>query len=238
MRPFPPQSNRPLSLCNRRAASASGVPQHVAVCVAVCSCYRHWPPAPHPAAPPSTCKIIPQFSKNVCGRCRPPSPSPAPEPPPSPPSLHTASISSAPLIPAAGVAPQLLRICCSLQPHTGLPHICLITRAAAHALLGRPAPAMAGEVAVHLSRNEQGFGLRFQEYTDGQGHMIVKVFENTEAARCGARPRVLLLLLLYPCCCCCCCCCCGCPCCGCCCFRRRRCSNASAFLSYLCSSPF
>ena len=90
---------------------------------------------------------------------------------------------------------------------------------------------MAGEVAVHLSRNEQGFGLRFQEYTDGQGHMIVKVFENTEAARCGARPRVLLLLLLlllsllrllYPCCCC---------------FRRRRCSNASALLSYLYSSP-
>ena len=94
---------------------------------------------------------------------------------------------------------------------------------------------MAGEVAVHLSRNEQGFGLRFQEYTDGQGHMIVKVFENTEAARCGARPRVLLLLLLYflrlqyPCCCC--------RCCGCCCFRRRCCSNASALLSYLCSSP-
>jgi hypothetical protein len=44
---------------------------------------------------------------------------------------------------------------------------------------------MAGVVVVHLSRNEQGFGLRFQECTDGQGHMIVKVFENTEAARCG-----------------------------------------------------
>jgi hypothetical protein len=47
---------------------------------------------------------------------------------------------------------------------------------------------MAGVVVVHLSRNEQGFGLRFQEYTDGQGHMIVKIFENTEAARCGVKP--------------------------------------------------
>ena len=45
---------------------------------------------------------------------------------------------------------------------------------------------MAGVVVVHLSRNEQGFGLRFQECTDGHGHAIVKVFENTEAARCGA----------------------------------------------------
>jgi hypothetical protein len=44
---------------------------------------------------------------------------------------------------------------------------------------------MAGVVVVHLSRNEHGFGLRFQECTDGQGHVIVKVFENTEAARCG-----------------------------------------------------
>jgi hypothetical protein len=44
---------------------------------------------------------------------------------------------------------------------------------------------MAGVVIVHLSRNESGFGLRFQEVADGQGHMIVKIFENTEAARCG-----------------------------------------------------
>ena len=46
---------------------------------------------------------------------------------------------------------------------------------------------MAGVVVVHLSRNEHGFGLRFQECSDGLGHMIVKVFDNTEAARCGKR---------------------------------------------------
>lgn len=73
---------------------------------------------------------------------------------------------------------------------------------------------MAGVVVVHLSRNEQGFGLRFQEYTDGQGHMIVRVFENTEAARCGALPPA---------------------------FRppfRRRCSSNFSELPFACEQPF
>ena len=58
-----------------------------------------------------------------------------------------------------------------------------------HTRLPAPCPptAMAGVVVVHLSRNEHGFGLRFQECSDGLGHMIVKVFDNTEAARCGKR---------------------------------------------------
>ncbi len=51
---------------------------------------------------------------------------------------------------------------------------------------------MAGVVVVHLSRNEQGFGLRFQECSDGLGHMIVKVFADTEAARCGALALIVI----------------------------------------------